>query len=91
MLIPFISVTAIGLWAALSRPEGTAPDGSRAGRIGAGVACAWLGFVGGAVVGMVVGWLLPFGFWAVLGGHLAAWWLAHRAVANHAAMAAATS
>ncbi|WP_370326090.1 hypothetical protein [Euzebya sp.] len=81
MLIPWISVTAIGLWAGFrlhSRAAGTPPV------IGAGVVGAWVGFLVGGFAGAVFDVLMIGGFWPFLFGHVGAAVLGRIAASNRA-------
>ena len=81
MIVPFLTVTAIGLWTASSRRGGRVSAGPIAG---AGVVGAWLGFLAGAVAGGVVDLVLFGGFWPVLVGHVGAVAVSRLAVSNRA-------
>ena len=68
MLIPLLSVSLIGLIAGVVGLTRRAPAVVL-------IRCfvmAWMGFVGGAILGLVVEAFVIGGFWLLLGGHVSA-------------------
>lgn len=81
MVVPILSVTAIGLFVALRRQHGTAPTRALAG---AGVAGAWAGFLVFFLIGVLADILLLGAVWPMLIGHLGAYGVARLAAGNRA-------
>ena len=70
MLMPFVSVTVIGLigGAFVARSRRLDPGGP----VGLGVLGAWLGFIGGAIVGVTIDVVAHTGIYVAVLGHLGA-------------------
>lgn len=69
MLMPFASVTAIGLAVGLTA---AASGRSLGGRLLQGVVTAWIGFLAGAMAGVTVDVVVGTGVWLALLGHAGA-------------------
>lgn len=87
MLIPFVSVSVIGLWAALRRPRSRVGTGPMAL---AGLVGAWAGFLAGSLTGGLIDLVVLGGFWPFVVGHVGAVMVAKVAVTNRARMALPT-
>ena len=81
MLIPIISVTAIGLAVALRHHNRDVGAGPLAG---AGLTGAWVGFLVFGLAGVIADVLLFGHVWPLLFGHLGAYGTARLAVSNRA-------
>lgn len=87
MLIPILSVSAIGAFIALRRQTSNVGAGPL---MAAGLTGAWAGYLAGWLAGILVDIILIAGFWPVLVGHLAAVGTARLAVHNRNRQAALT-